>query len=69
MAFAPSRYIIKECVQICTELSGVFGGSSLEVNCCTSSLCNNALGVYYQYSWKIRFIFTIMSSLFLRFFV
>ncbi|CAF2437404.1 unnamed protein product [Rotaria sp. Silwood2] len=64
MAYAP-RYIIKECVQTCTSTNGMWGGSSIEVNCCASSLCNNASGLYFQYAWKNRFLFTIISSLFM----
>jgi hypothetical protein len=69
MAYAPSQYIIKECVQTCTGSNGMFGGSSLAVSCCTTSLCNNALGIYYQSTWKNRFFFTIIPSLFMIFFI
>ena len=55
MSYVPSRYIVKECVQTCTESSGSWGGSSLEVNCCSTTLCNNALRIYS----KNRFFFTI----------
>ncbi len=63
MVYAPSCYVVKECTSTCRALSG----SSLEVNCCTTSLCNNALGVYYSYSWKNRFILTVFSNLSMRF--
>ncbi|CAF0903236.1 unnamed protein product [Rotaria sp. Silwood1] len=65
MAYAP-HYIIKDCVQTCTPTNAMWGGSSIEVNCCTSSLCNNALGLYFQYTWKNRFLLTIIPSLFMK---
>ncbi|CAF2608545.1 unnamed protein product [Rotaria sp. Silwood2] len=63
MAYAPTRYVVKECVQSCNESGYLFGGSSLQVNCCTSSFCNNALGLY-----TLRNIFFIISTLFILFF-
>lgn len=59
MAYAPTNYIVKECVQTCTESSGVFGGSSLEVNCCTASLCNHASArkVHGRLFWTLVFSF------------
>lgn len=67
MAYAPSRYIVKECVQTCTESSGMFGGSSIEINCCSSSsLCNHGLKIY---TWKKQFLFTILSFVLTKIFL
>jgi len=51
------NYVIKECVQTCTESKGEWGGSSLEVNCCTSALCNNAVRSVDLSSWTKRIVF------------
>ncbi|CAF1052184.1 unnamed protein product [Rotaria sordida] len=64
MAYAPTRYVVKECVQSCNESGYLFGGSSLQVNCCTSSFCNDALGMS-----TLRNIFIIISAIFLLFFI
>lgn len=69
MAYAPSRYIVKECVQTCTESGGSWGGSSLQVNCCSTTLCNNAFGIYYKYTWKNRFFLRIIPNIFMLFFI
>lgn len=58
MAYAPVNYIVKECVQTCTESSGIFGGASIEVNCCTSSMCNDGSMI----SSRVSFIGTIVCS-------
>ncbi len=57
MSYAP-RFVLKECVQTCTEQGRMFGGSSHQINCCSGSFCNNALGMY---SW--RNIVVLISTL------
>lgn len=56
------NYVIKECVQTCTESKGECGGSSLEVNCCTSALCNNAVRSVDLSSWTTRIVFLCTCS-------